>query len=46
MNDIRVDVKITENVSDSAVQKLINELKKIKGFMFYVDSQFTISSGN
>jgi hypothetical protein len=31
-----------ENVNDSEVQKLVSGLKKIEGFNFLIDSQFTI----
>jgi hypothetical protein len=43
MNEVKkVDVKIMEDVNYSELVTLICALKKIEGFDFFVDVQFTI----
>ena len=39
----KINIKIIEQITDNELSYLINELKRINGFDFLVDSQFKIN---
>jgi type II secretory pathway component GspD/PulD (secretin) len=44
MNEKQVNVKIMSNLTDIELEELLNALRSIDGFNFFVDSQFTITN--
>lgn len=40
----RVNLKIMDQINDKELNKLVENLKKIKDFEFFIDSQFMVNN--